>query len=112
MTTEEDAASADDLLDELWRVFVDPPDDARPRAWWHWMDGNITKDGIKLDLEWLHRVGIGGVTLFDAADAGPVPEAFVAVTVNVYAVPLVNPVTTIGEPAPLAVIDPGLDVTV
>jgi hypothetical protein len=37
---------------------------------------------------------------------------FVAVTVNVYAVPLVSPVTTIGEEAPLAVILPGLEVTV
>ena len=39
-----------------------------------------------------------GVTLFEAAEAGPVPIAFVAVTVKVYAVPLVRPVTMIGEP--------------
>jgi hypothetical protein len=36
--------------------------------------------------------GASGVTLFEGADAGPVPTAFVAVTVKVYAVPLVNPV--------------------
>ena len=53
-----------------------------------------------------------GVTLFDAADAGPVPIALVAVTVNVYAVPLVRPVTEIGLAVPVAVIPPGLDVTV
>ena len=35
-----------------------------------------------------------GVTLFDGADGGPVPIALVAVTVNVYAVPLVSPVIT------------------
>jgi hypothetical protein len=34
-----------------------------------------------------------GVTALDAADAGPFPIAFVAVTVNVYAVPFVSPVT-------------------
>jgi hypothetical protein len=34
------------------------------------MDGNITKEGIELDLQWMHRVGIGGVTLFDAALGG------------------------------------------
>ena len=34
-----------------------------------------------------------GVTLFEAADAAPTPAAFVAVTVKVYAVPLVSPVT-------------------
>lgn len=44
-----------------------------------------------------------GVTLFDAADAGPVPAIFVAVTVNVTAVPLTRPVTVIGLDAPEAV---------
>lgn len=24
--------------------FRDPPMSARPRVWWHWMNGNITKD--------------------------------------------------------------------
>jgi hypothetical protein len=56
--------------DPLAEGFRNPPNAARPRVWWHWMDGNITKEGIKLDLEWLHRVGIGGVTLFDAALGG------------------------------------------
>ncbi|MGQ9635302.1 MAG: glycosyl hydrolase [Bryobacteraceae bacterium] len=31
------------------------------------MNGNITKEGIKLDLEWMKRVGIGGFQNFDAA---------------------------------------------
>ena len=47
--------------------FQDPPASARPRVWWHWMNGNITKEGIKLDLEWMHRVGIRGFQNFDAA---------------------------------------------
>ena len=58
------------VADPLSAGFLNPPNQARPRVWWHWMDGNITKEGIKLDLEWLHRVGIGGVTLFDAALGG------------------------------------------
>jgi hypothetical protein len=37
--------------------------------------------------------GTLGVTAADDADAGPVPTALVADTVNVYAVPLVSPVT-------------------
>jgi hypothetical protein len=53
-----------------------------------------------------------GLTLLLAALAGPVPVAFVALTVKVYAVPVVNPVTVIGEDAPLPVKPPGLDVTV
>ena len=41
-----------------------------------------------------------GVTLLDALDAEPVPTLFVAVTVNVYAVPPDKPETVTGlEPA-------------
>ena len=55
-----------------------------------------------------------GVTAVEAADGGPVPAAFVAVTVNVYGVPLVRPVTVAvrAVPATLAVTPPGVDVTV
>lgn len=45
--------------------FTDPPDSARPHTWWHWMNGNITKEGISLDLEAMHEIGLGGVQLFD-----------------------------------------------
>lgn len=47
--------------------FQDPPQSARPRVWWHWMNGNISKDGIAKDLAWMKRVGIGGMQNFDAA---------------------------------------------
>src|SRR5438552_759440 len=53
--------------DELELNFKNPRDSAKPRVWWHWMNGNITKEGIKLDLEWMHRVGIAGYQNFDAA---------------------------------------------
>ena len=52
--------------DSLLRGFENPPDSAKPRVWWHWMSGNITKEGIKADLEWMKRVGIGGFQNFDA----------------------------------------------
>ena len=48
---------ADDLADG----FNNPPQSARPRVWWHWLNGNVTKDGIDKDLDWLARIGIGGV---------------------------------------------------
>jgi hypothetical protein len=53
-----------------------------------------------------------GVTALDALDAGPVPAAFVAVTVNVYDVPLLKPVTVWVVLDPADVNPPGLDVTV
>jgi hypothetical protein len=49
----------------------------------------------------------------DATDTFDVtPYDVIPVTVNVYAVPFVKPVTVIGEDEPVAVIPPGLDVTV
>jgi len=42
-----------------------------------------------------------GIATADAADATPVPFAFVADTVHVYDLPFDNEPTTIGEPAPL-----------
>jgi hypothetical protein len=57
---------------------------------------------------------VAGVTLFEAADAGPVPTPFVAVTVNAYAVPLASPVTVmvVQGAAHVAVNEPGDDVAV
>ena len=58
---------------------------------------------------------MAGVTLFDGADAGLDPATFVAITVNVYAVPFVSPVTTCVVdvvPALLSTPPAGLDVTV
>ena len=55
---------------------------------------------------------VDGVTEFEAADDELTPFMFVAVTVNVYAVPLVRPVIVIGEPVLVAVKPPMLDETV
>ena len=60
-------AAAQSKPDPLKSGFENPPEGARPRVWWHWMNGNITKEGIKLDLEWMHRVGVAGFQNFDAA---------------------------------------------
>lgn len=53
--------------DPLAQGFLSPPEAARPRVWWHWMNGNITKEGITQDIDWMHRVGIVGFQNFDAA---------------------------------------------
>ena len=54
------------FADDLAESFQNPPDSARPRVWWHWMNGNISQDGIAKDFAWMKRVGIGGVQNFDA----------------------------------------------
>lgn len=52
--------------DPLYAHFLHPPESARPWVWWHWLNGNISAEGAKLDLEWMKRAGIGGVQLFEA----------------------------------------------
>jgi len=39
--------------------FANPPESTRPRCYWYWMDGQISKEGITRDLEAMKRVGIG-----------------------------------------------------
>lgn len=47
------------------KKFKDPPDFAKVDTWWHWMDGNITKEGITRDLEAMSKQGINQVTIFN-----------------------------------------------
>jgi hypothetical protein len=56
--------------DALAQGFLNPPDSAKPRTWWHWTNGNVTEDGITKDLEWMKRSGIGGFQLVDVAAGG------------------------------------------
>ena len=61
---------------ELARHFVSPPESAKPQTWWHWMNGNITKEGITADLEAMKRVGINGAEIFNVLEGipeGPAP---------------------------------------
>lgn len=46
-------------VDGLERDFKSPPDATKPRCYWYWMDGHITKAGITKDLEAMKRFGIG-----------------------------------------------------
>jgi hypothetical protein len=57
--------------DTLERGFQEPPDSAKPRVWWHWLNGNVTKEGITADLEWVKRVGIAGMQMFDGSLGTP-----------------------------------------
>ena len=64
------SAGAQGPVDALAQGFQNPPDSAKPRTWWHWTNGNVSKDGIHKDLEWMHRVGIGGMQLADVGAGG------------------------------------------
>lgn len=57
------AAQAEDLE----AGFRNPPAQARPHTFWHWMNGNVSREGITADLEAMARVGVGGVMVFNVA---------------------------------------------
>jgi len=64
------SAHAEDLSGN----FANPPRDAYPMTWWHWMNGNITKEGITADLEAMKKIGLSGAQIFNVAGvpAGPI----------------------------------------
>ena len=68
------SAGADDRLAE---GFASPPDSAKPRVYWHWMNGHVTKEGVTADLEAMKEAGIGGTILTSVYCGrlahGPVP---------------------------------------
>ena len=51
MTLGATMGAAQSATDTLKSGFENPPQGARPRVWWHWMGGNVSKEGIQLDLE-------------------------------------------------------------
>lgn len=51
--------------DPLRAGFLATPRDAKPHTWWHWMNGNVSREGITRDIESIHAAGFGGVQLFN-----------------------------------------------
>src|SRR3954468_7411689 len=66
-------ACAKDSRSKLAQGFIDPPDSAKPRTWWHWVSGNASKEGITADLEAMKRIGVGGAQAF-SVDQVPDPK--------------------------------------
>ena len=52
-------------ISSLEQNFLHPPSSAHPLVYWIWMNGNVTKDGITLDLEAMKRIGVAGVFNYD-----------------------------------------------
>jgi len=53
-------------LEVGWR---EPPSISRPRCWWWWLNGNVTKEAITRDLEEMKAKGLGGANIIDAGGA-------------------------------------------
>ena len=45
--------------------FQTPPQSTKVNTWWHWMNGNISKDGITENLESMKQQGVVLSSIFD-----------------------------------------------
>jgi hypothetical protein len=50
------------------KVFADPPESTKPGVLWMWMGCNISREGIRKDLEALKKEGFNRTTMFSLAD--------------------------------------------
>jgi hypothetical protein len=57
------ANGASSSLETAWK---NPPREARLRAYWWWLNGNVTKESITLDLEQMKAKGFAGAVIMDA----------------------------------------------
>ncbi|MEX1117761.1 MAG: glycosyl hydrolase, partial [Terrimicrobiaceae bacterium] len=53
--------------------FQSPPSSAHPGVWWHWINGNVSREGITADLEAMQRVGISEAQIFTITGSLPGP---------------------------------------
>ena len=58
--------AAEATLENGW---TNPPNSARLRAYWWWLNGNVTKESITHDLEQMKAKGFGGAVIIDAGGA-------------------------------------------
>jgi hypothetical protein len=59
-------APASTRADALAAGWANPPTDARLRAYWWWLNGNVTSNAITRDLEEMKAKGFGGALICDA----------------------------------------------
>lgn len=68
-------AQARDDSDAWVAGFEAPPAEARPLVFWQWVNGNVSEQGIRADLAWMQRIGLGGAFVFDIGfQSPPVPQ--------------------------------------
>lgn len=54
-------------------AFLQPPKDNYPETWFHFIGGNVSKEGIDADLEAIAGAGISGIHWFHGYFGGPWP---------------------------------------
>ncbi|WP_423128721.1 glycosyl hydrolase [Gaoshiqia sp. Z1-71] len=52
-------------LEDMKKLFVNPPDSVRPGVYWYFMDGNLSREAMTADLESMKEAGIGNVLFLE-----------------------------------------------
>ncbi len=55
----------------LHEGFVEPASEYGPRTWWHWINENVSKEGITKDLEAMKTMGYKGAHVVNLPQGGP-----------------------------------------
>ncbi len=71
------ATKAKTSAEDLFKIFMNPPADAKPFYRWWWNGNRVTKEGVQLELEQMKNAGAGGVEINPVAlhDAVENPSA-------------------------------------
>ena len=64
------AIAQNDARAVLLEVFRQPPETASPGAYWYWLGGQVSREGITADLEAMHGAGISTPMLFTIGRSG------------------------------------------
>lgn len=59
------AAAITSKQDDGYAAFLNPPHESRPWVYWYFMDGYVSLEGMKADLDSMKEVGIGGGIFFE-----------------------------------------------
>ena len=57
------------ITENLEESFLNPPDYAKPRVFWWWLNSMATKESITRDLEELKEKGFGGALIYDGGSS-------------------------------------------
>lgn len=66
-------------------LFNTPPNSTKVNTWWHWISGNISKEGITKDLESMKQQGVSQVTILNIGDRttwGFNPKTYIPVAIK------------------------------
>ena len=66
------AAQNGSYFSRIEKIFLQPPQAAKPWVFWYWLHGSVSKKGITADLEAMQKVGLGGAYLMFIKDTSSV----------------------------------------